>query len=100
MTTTPTALRDAGTHLAESAADMRVLALIDAAVERACATGQPFTVDDIRDELPTCGPKVVGARFLTLSKRRPRLMVPVGFKPSGLATTRAACVRVWIGVKA
>lgn len=98
--TAPTTLRDLGTSQALAAADPRVLLMIDAEVKRLCESGAVWSVNDCRHNLPACDPHVIGARILTLSKRRnPRLMRPVGFEPSELASTRGAQIRLWVGVE-
>ena len=100
--TTPDALRDEGMTQARDHADPRVILAIDAAIERAIASGEPFTVNDIRDQFPTVtSTGLVGERFQSYAKRRPALMEPTGRYPkSNLPSTRSARVTEWRGVVA
>lgn len=94
--------RDQGTARAEAAADFRILAMIDAAIEAAIESRQPFTANTIRAVMPTTTSKgLVGARFRSAAMRKPRRMVKTGhYLPSDLKSTRAALVAEWIGVGA
>lgn len=93
-------LRDEGMAQAENAADPRVIIAIDAAIERAIESGEPFTVNDIRAEFPTVTSQgLVGSRFQSYAQRRPALMEQTGrFPKSTLPSTRSARVAEWRGV--
>lgn len=96
----PEALRDAGMQQAENHADPRVILAIDAAIERANASGRPWSANDIRDEMPTTESKgLVGARVRAAAARRPRVMDCVDREPSDLPSTHKAEVKVWVGRK-
>ena len=96
---TPEALRDAGMAAAENAADPRIILAIDAAIERANASGRPWSANDIRDELPVSHAGLVGARVRAAATRRPVEMVRVGYVPSSLPSTHAHPIAVWVGVE-
>lgn len=94
-----TTLRDEGMHTAEAAADPRVIATIDAAIERAIASGERWSANTIRAALPTTTSQgLIGARVRSYAGRRPRVMVRVGYEPSTLPSTRNHPVAVWRGV--
>lgn len=101
--TEPSKLRDAGMRQAEDHADPRVIVAIDAAIERAIASGKPFSANDIRDEFPNAQSKgLVGGRFRSYAARRkPRLMVHTGrYDKSNLPNTHCAEIKVWVGAAA
>lgn len=96
MTTTPQALKTHGQHQAEAAADMRIVAAIDAVIARHAKSGLPFSANDIRDEFPTTKSRgLVGARVDAARKRGE--LVSVDRERSTLPSTRAAFVTVWVG---
>ena len=97
MTSTPERLRDQGMRQAEEHADPRVILAIDAAIDRANASGQPWSANDIRAELPTAGP-LIGARVRAAATRRPREMVRVGYVPSDLDSTHGHPIALWRGI--
>ena len=98
--TTPEALRDEGMAAAENAADPRIILAIDAAIDRANASGRPWSANDIRDEMPTTESKgLVGARVRAAAARRPAQMVRVGYVPSDLPSTHSHPVSVWVGAE-
>lgn len=93
----------AGMRQAEDHADPRVVLAIDAAIERAIASGEPFSANDIRDEFPNAQSKgLVGGRFRSYAARRkPRLMVHTGrYEKSNLPDTHCAEIKVWVGAAA
>lgn len=92
------ALARAGMAAAENAADMRVIALIDAEIDRANASGQEWSANQIRAALPTCSPGLVGARIRAASMRRPVEMVAVGWERSSLPSTHGKPLVKWRGV--
>lgn len=96
----PEALRDAGMRQAEDHVDPRTILAIDAAIERAIASGRPFTVNDIRDQFPTVSSTgIIGSRFRSWSLRKPAVMEQTGrFPKSNLPSTRCARVAEWRGV--
>ena len=101
--TEPSKLRDAGMRQAEDFADPRVVLAIDAAIERAIASGEPFSANDIRKALPTTDSQgLVGARMRSYAaRRRPRLMVHTGrYEKSNLPDTHCAEIKVWVGAAA
>jgi hypothetical protein len=81
------ALARAGMAAAENAADSRVVAIIDAEIDRLNATGQEWSANTIRRNLPTCSPGLVGARVKAALMRRPVEMVAVGWERSTLPST-------------
>jgi hypothetical protein len=92
-------LRDQGMQQAEEHADPRVILAIDAAIARANATGNPWTVNDIREQFPVSSSGLVGARVRAAALRRPVEMEQTGrFPKSNLPSTRSARVAEWRGV--
>ena len=93
--------RDHGMAQAENAADPRIILAIDAAIDRAIDSGQPFTVNDIRDQFPTVESQgLVGDRVRAASMRKPTRMVQTGrFPKSTLPSTRCARVAEWVGAE-
>lgn len=98
--TDPATLRDVGMTQAECAADPRVIAAIDAAIDRANASGEPWSANDIRDQLPVTSRGLVGARINAARMRRPVEMVQVGEVQSTLGSTHAKRIGLWRGVAA
>lgn len=91
--------RDHGMADAENAADPRVILAIDAAIERAIASGKRFSANDIRDQFPTTRSKgLVGARVNSYANRKGVGMVKVGSEPSNLESTHGKEIAVWRGV--
>ncbi|GAA3664457.1 hypothetical protein GCM10022237_25680 [Nocardioides ginsengisoli] len=91
---------DAGMAQVEQHADPRVILAIDAAIERAIASGRRFSANTIRDQFPVSDEHLVGARIGHFAKRRVdgrRLMVRVGFEPSTLQSTHGHPIAVWLG---
>lgn len=93
-------LRDAGMAAATNAADPRHIIAIDAAIDRANASRQPWSANDIRQQFPVTHSGLVGARVRAAAARRPRQMVKVGYEASTLPTTHGVEVMVWVGVAA
>lgn len=95
--------RDEGMALVEQAADPRVIAAIDVAIERAIASGEPFSANDIRDLFPVCDQHLVGARVRSYACRKVQrvdgstgpLVVKVGLVQSSLVSTHAHEIKVW-----
>jgi hypothetical protein len=87
-----------GMAAAENAADMRVVAIIDAEIDRLNATGREWSANDLRESLPTCSPGLVGARINAARLRRPREMRPTGWVASTLPSTHGKPVTQWVGV--
>lgn len=100
----PATLRDVGMTQAECAADPRIIAAIDAAIDaaiaRANATGEPWSANSIRDQLPVTTRGLVGARINAARMRRPVEMVQVGEVQSTLGSTHAKRIGLWRGVAA
>lgn len=100
---TAAALRDAGMATAEQAADPRVIAAIDAAIEKAIASGRRFSTNHIRDQFPVASQGLVGARIRSYAGRKvdgERLMVRVAYEASTLPNTHHHPIAVWIGAAA
>ena len=96
-----TDLRDQGMENAENAADMRVVAIIDALIALANDSGEEWSANTIRDQLPTTESQgLVGARVRAAAMRKPAEMVRVGWTESDLPSTHSAVIRVWRGVTA
>jgi hypothetical protein len=92
-------LRDQGMAQAEAHADPRVILAIDAAIDRANASGEPWSANDIRDALPVTSRGLVGSRVRAAAMRRPAEMEQTGrFPKSNLPSTRSARVAEWRGV--
>jgi hypothetical protein len=94
------AARDEGMDQVAHNADPRVVLTIDAAIERAIASGRRFSANTIRDQFPTSHENLVGARFGSYRSRRVDghpLMVRVGSEPSTLKTTKGHDIKVWLG---
>ena len=98
MTTTPEALRDAGMDAATNAADSRVVAIIDALIALANDSGQEWSANTIRHQLPTASQGLVGARVKAASMRRPVEMRRVGWVASTLPSTHGKPIGVYVGV--
>ena len=90
---TAAALRAEGQHRAETAADMRVLAAIDAHIAAAVASGAEWSANDVRDAFPSCSPGLVGARVDAARKRGE--IEACGFVRSTLPSTRGAWIKRW-----
>lgn len=98
--TTPQALAAEGMHQAEIHADARVVAVIDAVIEGAIESGQPFSANTIRDLFPTTRSKgLVGGRIHSFAKRRPQRIKKVGSVPSNLESTHNKEIAVWRAVR-
>lgn len=90
------ALQADGQHRAEAGADMRVVALVDAAIEAAAAAGSVFSANTIRAALPTTtSPGLIGGRIRRAANRN--LIQACGFEQSTLTGTRGAYLRQWVG---
>ena len=97
MNPTPLALKHHGQHQAESAADMRVVALIDAVIARYAKSGREFSANDIRAEWPTTeSVGLVGAR-VDAARKRGELRATDKRVRSTLVSTRGAWLTVWVG---
>lgn len=95
------AARDAGMAVAEYAADPRTILAIDAAIDRANASGRRWSANDIREEFPTLDSTgLVGSRVRAAAQRRPREMRCVDTTPSTLKSTHAHDIKVWVGIPA
>lgn len=97
------AARDEGMQQARDHADPRVILSIDAAIEKAIASGRRFSANDIRDQFPVASQGLVGDRFTTFVKRRidgRPLMVAVGRTASTLKSTHNHEIKVWLGYDA
>lgn len=95
--TTPLALKDHGQHQAEAAADMRVVALIDAVITRYAKSGREFSANDIRNEWPVITSRgLVGAR-VDAARKRGELRATDKRVRSTLLSTRGAWLTVWTG---
>lgn len=90
--------RDEGIAVAEHAADPRLRLMIDDLIAKANATGQPWSANDIRDQVPVVGQGLVGARINAAAMRRPAEMTKVGETPSTLRSTHAKRITVYVGV--
>ena len=96
---TTNTLATEGMTRAVNAADPRVVVTIDAAIERAIASGEPFSANDIRDQFATTQSKgLVGARVNSYANRKSSGMVKVGSVPSNLDSTHGKEIAVWRGV--
>ena len=92
--TTAAALRAEGQHRAESAADMRVVAMVDKVIADAIASGRVFDCNEIRDLMPTSESQgLVGARVDAARKRGE--IEACGFVRSTLPSTRGAWIKRW-----
>ena len=98
MTLSPEQLRDAGMAQVESSHDPRRILAVDKVIADFCATGMPFSSNDIRDALPVVDSHLVGARVHAAALRRPVEMRKVGMTRSSLLSTRSAWIAVWQGV--
>jgi hypothetical protein len=90
--------RDAGMSQTEEHADPRVIIAIDAAIDRANASGEAWSANTIRDQFPTAGP-LIGARVRAAATRRPREMVRIGYVPSDLPSTHCHPIALWVGAE-
>lgn len=91
--------RDKGTATAEHAADPRLILAIDETIAQANASGERWSVNDIRREFPVVSSGLVGARVRAAMMRRPVEMVKVDETPSTLGNTHAKNVAVWLGAE-
>lgn len=88
---------------AEDHADPRVQASIDLAIEKAIESGRRFSANTIREQIPSSGRGLVGARFNSYVNRRVDghpLMVQVGWTTSDLPSTHNHQIKVWLGYDA
>ena len=90
--------RDEAMATARHAADPRISEVIDAHIADANATGEPWSANDIRDQMPAGNRGLVGDRVRAAALRRPVEMVQVGRTPSTLESTHAKDIGVWVGV--
>lgn len=86
MTTTPTDLAREGQDAATNAADMRVVALVDAEIARLNATGREWSANTARAAMPTCSPGLIGSRVKAALMRGD--MAPVWEGCAGCGTRR------------
>lgn len=95
--------RDEGMATAEHAADPRIILAIDAEIEKANASGQPWSANTIRDRLPVSHSGLVGNRVRAAMMRRtdgrPE-MVWIDEEPSTLRSTHKKPIAVWLGFHA
>jgi hypothetical protein len=96
--TDPSKLRDAGMARVTAASDPIIVATIDALIEAANATGEPWSANDIRACLPEHRHPLVGARVRAAATRRPVRMRKVGYTQSTLPSTHSHEIKVWQGV--
>ena len=83
-----THLRDTGMTAVVNAADPRLIAAVDAAIESLIDAGEPFSADDVRDLIPVSALPLVGSRMNSYRMRRnPQLLVQVGEKRSDWPAT-------------
>lgn len=98
MTTLAELARDQGMHQTTAHTDPRLILTVDKVIAVACATGRPFSANDIRDALPVVAGPLVGARVKAASMRLPQEMRHVGWTRSSLRSTHAKPIAVWQGV--
>lgn len=96
--TAAVAAGDDGMQQATDAADPRLVLTIDKAIADANASGEIWSSNTIRDQLPAVRPQLVGARIKAASMRSPQEMVAVGRERSTLLSTHGAFVTRWKGV--
>lgn len=90
------ALAQEGIARATEASHPDAIAAVDALIARYAATGQPFSANTIRDQLPEgIRPAAIGGRFREASRRG--LIRPVGYVASTDPRTHGHPVRVWQG---
>ena len=74
-----THLRDAALEAQTHAADPRLIAAVDIAIERLIDSGVAFSADSVRDLIPAAALPLVGGRFRSyMMRRHPRMVDVVG----------------------
>tara|TARA_R100000655_G_scaffold92848_1_gene134035 strand:+ start:4967 stop:5287 length:321 start_codon:yes stop_codon:yes gene_type:complete len=77
--TRATHLRDAALEAQTHAADPRMIAAVDIAIERLLESGKPWSADDVRPMIPTAALPLVGGHVRSyLMRRHPRVIDVVG----------------------
>lgn len=90
------ALAQEGMARATEASDPDAITQLDALIARHAKTGEPFSANSIRDQLPEgIRPAAIGGRFQYAARRG--LIKPVGYVASTDARTHGHPVRVWQG---
>ena len=75
----PTHLRDAALEAQTHAADPRLEAAVDIAIERLIDSGQVFSADTVREHIPAAALPLVGGRVRSyMMRRHPRMVDVVG----------------------
>jgi hypothetical protein len=95
--------RELGLAQAEHAADPRIILAIDTEIEKANASGQPWSANTIRDRLPVSHTALVGNRVRAAMMRRTNgrpEMVWINEEPSTLRSTHKKPIAVWLGFNA
>lgn len=92
------ALQQRGMRLVEDASTDEQRAAIDAVIAEWARSGRCFSLNDLRDELPTTRPALRGARVMAAAKAG--ALVHTGeYVPSTLRSTRGHRIAVWRGVR-
>lgn len=90
------ALAQEGMARATAASAPDAITQLDTLIARYAATGEEFSANSIRPQLPEgIRPAAVGGRFREAARRG--LICPVGYTPSTDARTHGHPVRVWQG---
>ena len=90
-----TAARDQGMAEAENAADPRLVLAIDKVIAEAIASGEPFSANSIRQQMPTVRSGLIGSRVHAATLRKEPRLEKVGEEPSTLRSTHAKPVGIW-----
>lgn len=90
------ALAQEGIQRATEASDPDAITAVDALIAKCAKTGEPFSANTIRDQLPEgIRPGAIGGRFQYAARRG--LIRPVGYVASTDPKTHSHPVRVWQG---
>lgn len=90
------ALAEEGMARATEASHPDAITALDQLIANKAATGEPFSANSIRDQLPEgIRPAAIGGRFRHAARRG--LIRPVGYVASTDPRTHGHVVRVWQG---
>jgi len=95
-----THLRDTGMAAVVNAADPRLIAAVDVAIESLIDAGEPFSADDVRDLIPSAALPLVGSRMNSYRMRRnPQVLEVVGEIVSDWPATRRKKILLYVGAE-
>ena len=92
--------RDTGMAAVVNAADPRLIAAVDVAIESLIDAGEPFSADDVRDLIPSAALPLVGSRMKSHQMRRnPQVLVNVGEVRSDWPASHGKKIGLYVGAE-